>query len=256
MPQTDIESYKLEPLGGNFFAVTSKNHTFGADAILLANFASVRGAKRLCDLCAGCGIVSLLWSAEFEKFANGSEKIAIDAVEIQSEAVKLIRLSAEQNHLPYLHAIEADLRTLDSSYSGGYDLVACNPPYQKSGAGGVSAESSARAARHETFCTLEDVISAGARLLKNGGRLCLCHRPERLTDIMTLMRGYKVEPKRLRLVQQRTSTKPWLALIEGKKCGKPGLAVEPALIVEDASGAYSREMSEIYNKFNENKDFR
>lgn len=258
MPQTDIENLKFEPLGGNFYAVTSKNHTFGADAILLADFAAPRGAKRLCDLCAGCGIVSLLWSAEFAKNAASASANSrvIDAIEIQSEAVELIRLAAERNHLRDLHAVNVDLRALDSSYNGRYDLVACNPPYKKSGAGAVSAENAARAARHETLCTLEDVISTGARLLKNGGRLCLCHRPERLVDIMTLMREFKVEPKRLRLVQQRAETKPWLLLIEGKKGSRPGLTIEPALIVEDENGEYSRQMSEIYNKFNTDFQFK
>jgi len=210
---------------------------------LLADFAAPRGAKKLCDLCAGCGIVSLLWSAD------GVSRL-IDAVEIQSEAAHLIRLASEYNRLPGLHAIETDLRTLDASHNGTYDLVACNPPYKKSGTGAVSRESAARTAKHETLCTLEDAVSAGARLLKNGGRLCICHRPERLADLITLMKAFKIEPKRLRFVQQRVNTRPWLFLIEGKKCAKPGLFAEPTLIVENGIGEYSHEMSEIYNKFN------
>jgi tRNA1Val (adenine37-N6)-methyltransferase len=243
MPQSDFEKEKLEPLGGGYYAVTSKSHTFGADAILLADFAEPRSAKRLCDLCAGCGIVSLLWSAD------GVSR-RIDAIEIQSEAVRLIKSAALKNSLAGITAIEADLRTLDASFSGAFDLVACNPPYKKSGTGAMSIDRADRAARHETLCTLEDVVSAGFRLLRGGGRLCLCHRPERLADLITLMCAYKVEPKRLRFVQQRADTKPWLVLVEGKKCSKPGILAEPAFIVEDKNGGYSREMSEIYNKFN------
>lgn len=250
MPQIAFEGEKLEPLGGGYCAVTSKSHTFGSDAILLADFAAPRGAKRLCDLCAGCGIVSLLWSADSASRPNGTAGRLIDAVEIQSGAVRLIKLAAQFNKLSGLRAVEADLRTLDTSFNGAYDLVACNPPYKKTGTGAISKNSAALAARYETFCTLKDAVSVGARLLKNGGRFCLCHRPERLADAVTLMRVCNVEPKRLRLVQQRCSAKPWLLLIEGKKGGKPGLCIEPTLIVEDENGVYTTEMSNIYNKFN------
>lgn len=229
---------KYEPLGGGIFALTSTHHTFGTDAVLLADFASPRSEKRLCDLCAGCGIVSLLWSRD------GS--FSIDAIELQSDAAALAKSAAEYNRLENVHVIEADLRCLETSLYGRYDLVACNPPYQKAGSGALSAEGTARTARHETSCTLEDAVTAGAKLLKNGGRLCLCHRPERLTDLLVLMRSHKVEPKRVRFVQQRADTKPWLVLAEGKKGAHPGLLTMPVLLCEDETGGYSEEMRRIY----------
>lgn len=61
-------------------------------------------------------------------------------------------------------------------------------------------------ARHECTCTLEDVAKAGRDVLRFGGRLCLCQRPERLADAMNVFRSYGLEPKRLRLVQQRINT--------------------------------------------------
>lgn len=233
---------KLEPLGNNIYAVTSKNHTFGADAVLLADFAAPRSAKRLCDLCSGCGIVSLLWSRD--------GNYQIDAVEIQNEAAELARRAANHNNFKNINIIETDLRFLDSSFNGIYDLVACNPPYKKAETGKISADGAACTARHETLCTLEDVVNVSARILKDGGRFCVCHRPERLADIITLMRSYKAEPKRIKFVQQRYSTKPWLVLVEGKKFAKPSLIVEPALIVEDKNGNYTKEMSQIYRYYN------
>lgn len=232
------ENEFLEPLGGGIFAVTSKNHTFGTDAVLLADFAAPRCAKKLCDLCAGCGIVSLLWSRD--------GTYDIDAVEIQSEAAALAQSAADRNNLSSLSVLEADLRTLDTSLSGCYDLVACNPPYKKAGTGFVSSNDAAKAARHETYCNLDDIVSTGARILKNGGRFCICHRPSRLAELLTLMCAKGLEPKRLRFVQQRVSTNPWLFLAEGKKNAHPGLEIESALIVEDENGGYSQEMKRIY----------
>lgn len=232
------DSEFLEPLGGGIYAITSKAHAFGTDAVLLADFAAPRSAKKLCDLCAGCGIVSLLWSRDGVR--------NIDAVEIQNDAAELARRAARRNMFSSLNVVNTDLRTLDSSFNSTYDLVACNPPYKKAGSGGVSYDDAERAARHETFCTLEDVVAVGSRILKGGGRLCICHKPERLADLLTLMRTRGVEPKRLRLVQQRVSTKPWLVLAEGKKGAHPGLVIEPTLFVENENGGYSQEMNRIY----------
>lgn len=102
------------------------------------------------------------------------------------------------------------------------DVVTCNPPY-KSGGRGILSETASdpQIARHETLCTIGDICTAAARLLKYGGRLCICQRPERLPDVMEAMRQNDIEPKRLRFVQQREHTAPWLFLLEGRRGGKP-----------------------------------
>ncbi|HEX2938546.1 MAG TPA: methyltransferase [Ruminiclostridium sp.] len=243
MPGTKPFDQKTEQLGGGFSLVVSENHTFGIDALLLADFAQPRSAKWLCDLCSGCGIISVLWAAQ-----NKNRKI--DAVEIQEEAVRLLDASVIINGVLNINPVKADLRSLGKEYNDRYDLVACNPPYKKAGTGAVSKKDASLIARHEVFCTLSDIAAVSARILKSGGRLCLCCRPERLADIICTLRWHKIEPKRLRFVQQRVNTKPWLVLIEGKKGGRPNLITDPVLIVEDKDGGYSDEMNAIYNKLN------
>lgn len=235
---------KPQPLGSCFRIMTSLEHTFGSDSIFLADFSNPGSSCNLCDLCSGCGIVSVLWAAE-------DKKRRIDAIEIQNSAVRLIKKSIEMNSLSCINTVEADLRDLGRDFKGKYDLVACNPPFKKAGTGAVSREPSAAIAKHETLCTLEDIISVSSHILKNGGRLCLCHRPERLADIIYLMRLYKMEPKRLRFVQQSAQTNPWLVLIEGKKQAKPGLRVKAPLIVENRPGEYTEETQLIYTKLGE-----
>ena len=66
---------------------------------------------------------------------------------------------------------------------------------------------------------------------------------------MYIFRQYGLEPKRLRLVQQRTSKAPFLFFLEGRRGGKPGLTVEPVLLIEDETGGISREMEEIYGEY-------
>ncbi len=96
-----------------------------------------------------------------------------------------------------------------------------NPPYKPVGTGIESLDESAKIARHEVCCNIEDAVKAAAYLLKYGGRFCMCHRPERLVDVINLMRNYCLEPKRLRFVVDNDGEEPFLFLIEGKKNSKP-----------------------------------
>lgn len=80
----------------------------------------------------------------------------------------------------------------------------------------------------------------------------MCQRPERLSDMICSMRNFRIEPKRLRFVQQRMSKAPKLFLIEGRRGGNPnGLIVEPTLFIEKEGGELSDEMIEIYGAYKE-----
>ena len=177
-------------------------------------------------------------------------RAAVTAVEIAPDAVELMRQTAEISSLTHFAPLRGDLReirTLLSAHS--FRLVTCNPPYFPAGSGYLCPEDSRRLARHEQeeSCTIGEVCDAAAWLLQYGGCFCLCQRPERLTDVLLAMRQAGLEPKRLRWVQQRPEKAPWLFLVEGKAGAKPGLTVEPPLIVESADGSYSDEMKRIYH---------
>ena len=89
-------------------------------------------------------------------------------------------------------------------------------------------------------------LRSRARILKVGGRLCLCQRPERLPEVFAAMQEAGIEPKRMRLVQKRGDTPPWLVLIEGRRGGRPFLKVEAPLLVQDGAGGFSAELRQIY----------
>ncbi|MFV1457908.1 hypothetical protein VJ282_35690, partial [Bacillus mycoides] len=73
------------------------------------------------------------------------------------------------------------------------------------------------------MCTLEDVVSASSQLVKQGGKVAFVHRPGRLLDIITLMRKYKIEPKRVRFVYPKIGKEANTLLIEGIKDGNADL---------------------------------
>lgn len=233
-------SVKKEPLdGGEFKINVSAHHTFGTDAVLLSNFAQAKRKDTLCDLGTGCGIIPFLMLRD----GNLTSGVGVD---ISAEAIDLAKQSVIDLDIKNFTPLCADIKDLkDSLPAGTFSLVTCNPPYKAQGAGIVNPDDIDAAARHETLCSLDDIINAAARLLTFGGRLCMCHRPERLAELMDKMRSAKIEPKRLRLVCQRIGEEPWLVLVESKRGANTGLRIMPPLYVEE-NGTLSEEMLNIY----------
>ncbi len=235
---------KKEPLGKDFFINVTAHHTFGTDAVLLSHFAKAKRSDTMVDMGTGCGIIPLLM------LRDGNLKTAV-GVDISEEAIFVTKKTIEELNLKNFNAIHSDLNDLKGKVEfGSNTLVTCNPPYKAPNAGIKNPDEYHKVARHEVACTLEDIVKVGAKLLQTGGRLCMCHRPERLAELMALMSEYKVEPKRLRLVCQRKGEEPWLVLVEGRRSGNIGLRIEPTLYVEE-NGKFSSEMIEIYGAYKE-----
>lgn len=238
------QKLKREPLGNGFFVNVSRHHTFGTDAVLLSHFATPKKRDTLVDLGTGCGIIPLLM------LRDGRLKSAV-GVDISHEATDLANKTVAELELKNFTVVNSDLKDLKGKVEFGcHTLVTCNPPYKAPGAGLKNPDEVEMVARHEVACTLEDIISVGAKLLQTGGRFCMCHRPERLAELISLMSRYKVEAKRLRLVCQRKGEEPWLVLVEGRRSGNVGLRIEPTLYVEE-NGEFSEEMIKIYGVYKE-----
>lgn len=241
MASAEIRPYALR---GGLTVFAGGVHRFGTDAFLLSGFAHPRRSDIACDLGAGCGIIPLLLLGQ--QYAPAK----VYGLELQPDAVALMEQTAAANDLGQRFVpLQGDLRCPPEELPrGGLDLVTCNPPYFQPGRGYESPVEGRRTARHEATCTLEELCAAVAKLLKYGGRFAMCHRPERLADIFVAMRQHRLEPKRLRMVTQRTGEAPWLVLVEGRLGGNPGLAVEPDLVVEHPEGGFSDEMLALYGK--------
>ncbi len=235
---------KFEPLGNEYGLWVSGNHTFGTDAILLSNFAKATKKDKMVDLGTGCGIIPLLM------LRDGNLQTAV-GVDISCEAIALAQKTKEDLKLSNIEFINSDLNDLKGKLPFGcHTLVTCNPPYKAKGAGLQNPNERQKVARHEIECSLEDIIKVSAKLLQTSGRLCICHRPERLCELLKLMSDNKIEPKRLRLVCQRKGEEPWLVLVEGRRCGKSGMRIDPTLYIED-NGNFSNEMIKIYGSYKE-----
>jgi len=218
-----------------------KGFRFGVDAVLLSDFAHVRKNDRVMDFCSGTGIVPILL---YGKTKAGE----IHGIEIQEEFAEMADRSIRLNgidHNVQMHL--GDLKDQELLKSlGNFNVVTANPPYKKVNSGIINETDALTIARHEVAVTLEDLISASRKVLKDQGRLYLIHRPERLADLISLMRKYRIEPKRIRMVYPNTKKPPTMVLIEGVRDGGAFLKVEAPLFIYDDEGNYSDEIRRIY----------
>ncbi|MGN0975453.1 MAG: tRNA1(Val) (adenine(37)-N6)-methyltransferase [Gemmiger sp.] len=227
-----MENCRVEFLDHGTQVLTAPGAGFGTDALLLARFARPRQGQRAAELCSGCGIVSLVWH-------DMGYRGPCTAVELLPQASALCAAAVQANGSEAAHILPlcADLRTLGfGAESGSYDFAACNPPYFT---GGPRSPDPARAAaRHDENCTLPELAAAAGRLLHDGGRFVLCHKPEQLAAVCAALCAERLEPKRLALVKNRSGGLPWLFLLEAQKGRRPGLRWEPDVLVEGGAALY------------------
>lgn len=221
----------------------TRGFCFGVDAVLLANFADIRKDAKVIDLGTGTGIIPVL-------LAGKTEAKSIVGLEIQENMAEMASRSVLLNNLQdRISIVHGDIKESHSLFGPAqFDVVLSNPPYMNNGGGLINSIDMKAISRHEILCSLEDVIKAGARLLKPGGQLAMVHRPERLVDIIYLMRSYKVEPKFIRFIHPSPYKRPNLLLVKGSKGGRPQLKMHDPLYVYNEKGEFSEEIEQIYNR--------
>ena len=214
---------------------------FGMDAVLLSGFARAKAGDKVIDLGTGTGIIPILMEAK-------TDAAHLTGLEIQAESADMARRSVALNNLEgKIDIVTGDIKeAVDLFGKSTMDVVTSNPPYMIGKHGLKNPDSEKAIARHEVLCTLEDVISAAAGLLKPGGNFFMVHRPFRLAEIMTCLSKYRLEPKRMRLVYPFIDKEPNMVLIEANRGGRSRLTVEKPLIVYSKQGVYTDEIYEVY----------
>lgn len=219
------------------------DHLFrpGTDTFLLSSLPRLRPGLRVCDLGCGTGLLGFL-------LLQRQPDLRVAGLDIQPEAAALARRAAAENGLTErLDFRCGDLRQVRGIFPAGcFDLVVCNPPYYPPAGGKLSADGARRTARSETEASLADLCAAASYLLRWGGKFCLVHKPERLADVLCGLRDAGMEPKRLRFVHNRAADPPSLFLAEGCRGGRPGITVEPPLILQNGDGTPTAELNAIY----------
>lgn len=229
--------------GGLYLIQKKKGFRFGADAVLLADFAKDIVSKKTLDLCTGSAVIPILLSAK-------SNTPQIFGLEIQKSifdtAVRSVSLNKLENRI-FLSC--GDLKNAVSIYGKRqFDLITCNPPYMKNGSGIQNPDDEKIIARHEVLCTLDDVVRVSSLLLKHRGHLALVHKPSRLADIIHSMRSNDLEPKRIRFIHKSQDTEPSLVLVDASFKGGNELRVMPPLYIYNEDGSETEQIREVYGR--------
>lgn len=214
---------------------------FGIDAVLLTGFTKVKPGEVMVDIGTGTGVIPILMTKKGEGRLYYGIEIQEDMAEMAGRSVTLNGLDDK------VKIINCDVNSSSEAIPNQTaDVITCNPPYMNDAHGLKNENESLAIARHEIACTLEDVIREGCRMLKTGGRYYMIHRPHRLMDILTTMRKYRLEPKRLRMVHPFADKEANMVLIEAVKDGGTFMKVESPLIVYTSPGEYNYEVKQIY----------
>lgn len=229
----------------NLKIIQNKNgFCFGMDSVLLSDFAkNIKPNTKVIDLGTGTGILPILLSAK-------TKASKIVGIEIQEDVANMANRSVELNNLQNrLEIICENIKNLKNVYeTNSFDAIVTNPPYKTKGTGGINELKSKLISRHEITTDLEDFISISSYLLKDQSNIYMVHRPERLVDILSIFRKYKLEPKELKLVQPNCGKAPNLVLIKATKNAKPFLKIDKPLYIYKSDGTYTEELLKIYNK--------
>jgi tRNA1Val (adenine37-N6)-methyltransferase len=217
-------------------------YRFSVDAVLLAWHTGPRPDDTVLDLGTGCGIIPII-------LVYRHPGIKVYGIEVQRDLADIARLNVDENNMDDRVFIRCmDMKLLNHSItSGPVDLVVCNPPFRKASSGKINPDQQRAIARHEIKTTLQDVIKTAHNMLRTSGRFVIVYPAERMTDILSQMRATGIEPKWIRMIHSNKNTHAKLILIEGKKGGRPGLKIRPALIIYRENGTYSHEIEKMLN---------
>lgn len=202
---------------------------FSLDSILLAEFVELKnGNESIVDFCSGNGAIPLILSTKTNSKIVGFE-VQEHPFELAFNSVKLNKLSKQ------IKMVNANLNeSFEYVLPESVDIVTCNPPYFK-----VNSESNINMvmekaiARHELETNLEEIIMSSRYILKNKGVFYMVHRPERLVEIIELLKKYKFAVKKLQFVYSSFNKNALMVLIKATKNGLDGLKINPPVNVRD-----------------------
>ncbi|CCO22966.1 tRNA1(Val) (adenine(37)-N6)-methyltransferase [Maridesulfovibrio hydrothermalis] len=205
---------------------------FSTDSLLISSFVSVPSKGRILDLGTGSGVIPL-----GIMLRNKGKALSITGIDLNPEMVAAAENNvAKLGFADQIKILQGDVCTPDFAPAESYDLVVSNPPYRTEGRGCACPDMEKNKARFEVEADLNAFSATAARMVRNRGRVCFVFLAERLAGLVNSLIAHKLEPKRMKLVHGRINAPAKVVLVEAVKNGKPGLVLEPPVILFDESG--------------------
>ncbi len=212
---------------------------FAIDAVLIANFLSLKNTKTVLDIGTGTGIIPILLS-------NAIYVEKIYGVEIQEDIADMARRSVIYNKLEEkISVINKDVREFKNDFK--VDLIVSNPPYMKVKEGKISDNEQKAISRHELKLTFDELVKSARRILKSGGSFNIVHRIRRFEEVIKILNENKFYTKRLRIVYSKPGKDAILFMIEAIKDRKCELTINEPIYLYDKNDEFSSEVMSYYN---------
>lgn len=234
-----MDKHYIPNTQGVIFANKNK-FSFSIDSILLSYFSKVKKDKILIDIGAGTGIIGFRIN-----FLNNLKTVYL--IEIQKENAKLIEHSIVENKLNNVILLNKDLKECYNDFeNSSVDYIVSNPPYKKMNTGILNKDENFLISRYEYALKLEDILDFSYKKLKSSGKVFLIYSMERLVDVLSESRKFRLEPKRIQFISTNIDKKPHLFMVELVKNGNSNLFVEDNIYIYNKSGEYTDKIKEIY----------
>jgi len=211
-------------MDGRLKLIQSKDgYRFSIDAVLLAEFVTIRQGDVIVDLGTGCGVIPLILL--LTKWVGYSFGLEIQE-ELASQAARNVHLNGFDDKM---RIVLGDIKNPPIAAESA-DVVICNPPYRQIKSGRINPDPRRAIARHEIMASIDDILSATRSVLRKKGRFALIYSSTRLADILARMRRFSLEAKRLQIIYPDLNSGAKLVLVEAILGGRPGLKIGPPII--------------------------
>lgn len=208
--------------------------SFSLDSVVLGNYTNIRkNDKKIVDLCTGNAVVPIIL------FLRSNKNIV--GIEIQEKIYNLANKSILLNGFEdSINIINGDIKNIKEN--DFYDLVTCNPPFFKITDKNFHNLSLEKAiARHEIMIKLDEIIKIAYKILKTGGNFSIVYRPDRLIELLMLMKNNNIEPKSIKFIYDKIDKEAISVLVQGQKYGNTSLRVEKPLVIHNIDNTYTEE---------------
>lgn len=211
-------------MDGRLKLIQSKDgYRFSIDAILLAEFVTIRQGDVVVDLGTGCGVIPLiLLLTKLVGYAFGLEI----QEELAGQAARNVLLNGFDDKM---RVVLGDIKNPPIAEESA-DVVICNPPYRQVKSGRINPDPRRAIARHEIMANIDDILRAARSVLRKKGRLAVIYSSVRLADILVRMRRFNLEPKKIQIIYPDLNSGAKLVLVEAILGGRPGLKISPPII--------------------------
>lgn len=217
---------------------------FSIDSVLLANFISIKKDENIVfDLATGNAPIAMLLSFRTNAMIYG--------IELQKEIYDLGVKSVIDNKMDkQIKLYNMNIDDICNNFSSeSADVVVCNPPFFKTNSVKHLNDVDIKTiARHEVMFSLDILFKNVRFILKNKGIFAMVHRPERLVEILEMMKSYGLEPKRIQFCYPKEGKNANIVLIEAVKNGNSGLKVLEPVIVHDKNGEYTERIRKMFGE--------